>query len=267
MSQQSLSNLPVLAVIPARYASQRFPGKPLAQIQGKPMIQHVWERLSGIETISRVVVATDDARIKDAVEAFGGEAWMTSPNHPSGTDRVWEVASQLPDYELIINVQGDEPFVAPQDIEGLIQTMQAQSDCPLHTLVTPIFRPDRPLDEAIAHWLEPNHVKVLVDETGRATCFSRAPLPYLRDGVETLTLEPACALPVFHHIGIYGFRREALQRFVSLPPHAWERAERLEQLRALADGWRVSIHQVADAPAGIDTPSDLAKLASFASNM
>lgn len=237
----------VLAVIPARYGSTRFPGKPLANIQGKPMVQHVWERAQQAANIDRVIIATDDARILDAVTAFGGEARMTSADHPSGTDRVWEVAANQPDYGLVFNVQGDEPFLDPAALEETIGALRQQPDVDIMTTVTPI--------ETAADYTNPNIVKAVIAEGGRALYFSRAVVPYCRDHADKQT-----AYRGFRHLGLYLYRRRALERFTKLPPSPLEQTEKLEQLRALEAGMTISAVVVTHAPVGIDSPEDLARL-------
>lgn len=247
------SNLPspasqsdrVLAVIPARYASTRFPGKPLVKIFGKPMIQHVWERVNQVPGIERAIVATDDPRIQEAVLAFGGEVVMTSPDHPSGTDRVWEVAQPLTEYSFVMNVQGDEPMIDPQALQKLIDKMHHHPEAEIATLIVPI--------RDAAEWQDPNIVKAVINQAGQALYFSRSPVPYHRD-------QPELPNNAFRHLGIYFFRRGALYRFTQLPPSPLELSERLEQLRALENGISIFTAQVSEAPIGIDTPEDLERL-------
>lgn len=235
----------ILAVIPARYASTRFPGKPLVDIQGKPMIQHVWERVRELQTIAKVVIATDDTRIQQAAQAFGAEVCMTSPDHPSGTDRIWEVASQLPEFDWILNVQGDEPFISPSHLQSAIQAIAEYPDAAIITLITPIH------DEA--SWQDPNLVKAVMAENGRALYFSRSPVPYRRD-------EPTMPVHAYRHLGLYLYRRSALQQFTQLPPSMLEMVEKLEQLRALEAGLPIYAVQVSEAPVGVDTPADLIRI-------
>jgi 3-deoxy-manno-octulosonate cytidylyltransferase (CMP-KDO synthetase) len=236
----------VLAVIPARYASSRFPGKPLVSIQGKPMIQHVVERAQKVPLISRVIVATDDPRIEEAVKTFGGDVVMTSLHHASGTDRVWEVAQAYPDFEIIMNIQGDEPFINPLTLEAAIRFLIQQPEAGIVTLITPI-RSD-------AEWQDPNIVKAIPTESGKVLYFSRASIPYVRENIgET----PSIA---FRHLGLYLFRRAELQRFTSLSPSPLEQLEKLEQLRALENGIAIYATVVEEAPIGIDTPEDLVRL-------
>ncbi len=236
----------ILAVIPARYASTRFPGKPLVDIQGKPMIQHVWERVSRLAAIDRVIIATDDPRIRDAAERFGAEVRMTSPEHPSGTDRMWEVAATLPEYDWVLNVQGDEPFINPQHLEATLEAIQRYPDAAIITLVTPI--------QDVESWQDPNLVKAVLAANGRALYFSRSPVPYHRDAPHEVPPH------TYRHIGIYLYRREALEHFTKLPPSPLELTEKLEQLRALEAGMPIYAVLVSEAPVGIDTPADLVRI-------
>lgn len=233
----------ILGVIPARYASTRFPGKPLALIAGRPMIQHVCERAAASELLSRVLVATDDRRIQDCVTGFGGEALLTSPEHPSGTDRLGEVASQLADYDYYVNIQGDEPLLEAGAIDELLrQTLAAGA--PLSTLVR---RLDAVRERAVID--DPNVVKVARSADGRAVYFSRAALPYPR--------RPDCA-QYYKHIGIYAYTRATLLRLCALEPEPLELAEGLEQLRALAAGIPILAVETEYDPLGVDVPADLA---------
>ena len=229
----------IVAIIPARFGSTRLPGKPLSQINGKPMVQHVWERARGAQAVDRVLVATDDERIAEAVRRFGGQVELTSPAHPSGSDRVAEVVRRL-DAPLVLNVQGDEPEIDPADLDRLVERLAAGEE-ELVTLARR-FGPDEQ-----AGFLDPNVVKVVLDARGRALYFSRAPIPH--------GARPEQALA---HQGVYGWRREALLAFAAAPPCEAERAERLEQLRALHLGMRLGVVLTAHASLGIDTPSDYA---------
>jgi 3-deoxy-manno-octulosonate cytidylyltransferase (CMP-KDO synthetase) len=228
-----------VAIIPARYASSRFPGKPLANDTGKFLIQHVCEQVSAAGRVREVLVATDDERIVDAVASFGGRAVMTSPDHPSGTDRLAEVARDLDD-EFIINIQGDEPEIEPADVDVLAELI-ADCDAPMATLACE-FPADSPVND-------PNLVKVVLDGAGRALYFSRSPIPYLRDSASML-------MPVRYllHRGVYAYRRDFLLKFPTLARGRLEEAERLEQLRALEHGYDIAVAVVDSAPAGIDTP-------------
>ena len=238
----------VTAIIPARYESTRLPGKPILevarQVTGKYIVQHVYDRVSRAPSVSRVIVATDDRRIFDVVKAFGGEARMTSPRHSSGTDRIAEVARTL-DATVIVNVQGDEPQIEPGQVEQVVGLLSGDDEAVMGTLAHPIA------DEAT--WRDPNAVKVVVDERGRALYFSRSPIPYVRDARDWLRDTPVRPL---RHMGIYSFRRDFLLRFAAMPPCALEMAEKLEQLRALSAGYRIRVG-VTDRPClGIDTPED-----------
>jgi 3-deoxy-manno-octulosonate cytidylyltransferase (CMP-KDO synthetase) len=217
-----------------------LPGKALADIGGRPMIEHVYRRAAEARSIDQVIVATDDARIADAVRAFGGEVRMTSPSHQSGTDRLAEVAASLT-CDLIVNVQGDEPLIAPEMIDEAVAPFASNPGLAMSTLRRRID------DEAERH--NPNVTKVVVDERGFALYFSRAPIPFTRDGCP-----PA---PAWRHIGLYVYRRDALLRLAALPPVAIERAEALEQLRALAHGIAIHCVETAREAIGVDTPSDL----------
>ena len=238
----------ILAVIPARYASTRFPGKPLVDIGGKPMIQHVWERVGKVSAIDKVIIATDDSRIQEAANLFGAESFMTSPDHPSGTDRIWEVAAQLPDYNWILNVQGDEPLIDPTHLDAAISTIQCHPQADIITLVTPLTD--------VESWQDPNIVKAVIAENGQALYFSRAAIPYHRD-------EPGLPAHVFRHIGLYLYRRSSLEQFTQLPPSTLELTEKLEQLRALEAGMTIATTLVNKAPIGVDTPQDLVRLADY----
>ena len=234
--------MPVAAIIPARYASTRFPGKPLARQTGKYLIQHVAEQVARARRVDRTLVATDDERIAEAVRSFGGEAAMTRDDHPSGTDRVAEVARGL-DCEIVVNVQGDEPEIEPDHIDRLIELI-SDGEAPMATLAAP-FAPD-------ADPTDPNCVKVVCDRAGRALYFSRSLLPYPRDGAG-VAADPTRWLL---HLGIYAYRRAFLLELAGLAPTPLERAERLEQLRVLEHGHRIAIGVVDAAPIGIDTPAD-----------
>ncbi|MDE5642817.1 MAG: 3-deoxy-manno-octulosonate cytidylyltransferase [Muribaculaceae bacterium] len=233
------------AVIPARYASTRFPGKPLAVLGGKTMIQRVWERVSDV--IADAVVATDDLRIADAVKSFGGRAVMTSENHRSGTDRCAEVASGS-DADVIINIQGDEPFI---DLEQIKAVMDCFSDP--HTQIATLVRQFDPAAgfEAL---FDPNLVKVVIDDNGFAMYFSRSIIPYVR-GVEWQNWLDSATY--YSHIGLYAYRRDVLLELARLPQSSLEKAESLEQLRWLQNGYRIKVAQSDSPTIGIDTPEDL----------
>lgn len=232
----------VVVVIPARYDSSRLPGKPLADICGKPMIQRVYERAVMARGVDRVLVATDDPRIRDAVRGFGGEVAMTSSSHPTGTDRIAE-AMVNDDAEIVVNVQGDLPLLDPDNVAAAIAPMRADASLQMSTLMTPI-RDDVELRN-------PNVVKVVTDAAGNALYFSRAPIPHRRDGVGSDVVIG------YRHIGLYAYRRRFLLEFARLPPTPLEQAEKLEQLRALERGYRIAVVEVADAGVEVDTPADL----------
>ncbi len=242
---------PLLAVIPARWASSRLPGKPLADIGGKPMIQRVWEQAQKAAP-ERLIVATDDPRILKAVQDFGGEAMLTDPACPSGTDRCAEVARALdwPDHGVVINVQGDEPFLDPDTLRQLHAAFADQA-VQVATLAVPLRDP--------AAFRNPNTPKVVLDRHNNALYFSRQPIPHgwspdacgARPGAEASGLHP------WRHIGVYAFRRSALAALAQLPPSPLEQAERLEQLRWLEDGWRIRVLPQTEAGVTVDTPEDL----------
>jgi 3-deoxy-manno-octulosonate cytidylyltransferase (CMP-KDO synthetase) len=236
-----------VVVIPARYESSRFPGKPLALIAGRPMIEHVYDRARQARHVSRVLVATDDERIARVVAGFGGEAVMTSATHPTGTDRLAEVAAAL-DCDIIVNVQGDEPLVTPAMIDQVIAPLTADATAVMSSLRTRLT--------SRAEYLDPNVVKVVVDRHDVALYFSRAPIPHARDAAAHDD-PPASA---WRHIGMYAYRRTFLGIFTSLPPTPLEQGERLEQLRALEHGYRIIVPETAHRSVGVDTPSDLAEV-------
>lgn len=234
----------VVAIIPARYESTRLPGKALADLDGQPMIQRVYERTTNAPGVSRVVVATDDARIRAAVEDFGGEVIMTSTAHRSGTDRIAEVAAQL-DSDIIVNVQGDLPLLDPAMVAAAVGPLCGDAGLPMATLKTAI-------DDA-EELRNPNVVKVVTDRDGFALYFSRSPMPLWRDGAPPR----ACA---YRHIGLYVYRRDFLLTFARLAPTVLEQAEQLEQLRALEWGFRIKVIEVASASIEVDTAQDLERV-------
>ncbi|MCM1110620.1 MAG: 3-deoxy-manno-octulosonate cytidylyltransferase [Clostridium sp.] len=241
-----------IGIIPARYASTRFPGKPLADMLGKPMIQRVYERVVAALGPDNVAVATDDRRILEAVEAFGGRAVMTSETHRSGTDRCHEAYIRLgSDADVVINIQGDEPFIDPGQIRQLAGCFDETGEVEIATLIRPF-----PADGTIDELRDPNRPKVVVDNEGNALMFSRSVIPYLR-GVDERLWPSSFG---FHtHIGMYGYRAATLARLVALPPSPLETAESLEQLRWLSNGFRIRT-AVSTAPTiGIDTPGDMAR--------
>lgn len=245
-------------VIPARYASSRLPGKPLADIAGKPMIQHVCERAAESRA-QRVVVATDDARIEQACRGFGAEVVMTSPHHASGTDRLEEVAGKLdldPDHR-VVNVQGDEPLIAPELINQVADNLEQYPEAAIATLCERLHD--------VHQVFNPNVVKVVCDARGMAHYFSRSPIPWARDFWPEGAHPDELALPdnigYFRHIGIYGYRASVLREFVQWPPAPTERVESLEQLRALYNGALIHV-DIADQPPapGVDTEADLERV-------
>ncbi|MBN9521886.1 3-deoxy-manno-octulosonate cytidylyltransferase [bacterium] len=236
----------VAVVIPARFASSRLPGKPLLRDTGKYLIQHVYEQAAAAKTASLVVVATDDERIRQAVEGFGGNVAMTRADHPSGTDRVAEVAARLGS-DVIVNVQGDEPQMDPAAIDLLVGLLAADPGSDMATLATPLPDADS--------YRSPNVVKVVCDDRGRALYFSRSPIPMVREGEPDLAARPARFL---QHLGVYAYRRPFLLRLAATPPHPLEEAEKLEQLRVLGTGGAIQVGRVAHAHRGVDTPADYA---------
>jgi len=243
----------IVALIPARYGSTRFPGKSLAMIRDKPMIQWVYERTRLSRLITRVIVATDDDRILRAVNAFGGEAVMTSSAHETGTDRIAEVARGL-DCDLIVNVQGDEPLIHPGMIDQAVKPLVRDPAIVMGTLCRKV--------ESRSEAVDPNVVKVVIDQTGFALYFSRAPIPWDRDaraGIGSLGDLPLSG-PVFKHIGLYVYRREFLLDFAALPPTLLEQTEKLEQLRALEYGHRIRVATTEHESFGVDIPDDLSKI-------
>ncbi len=237
----------VAAIIPARYAATRFPGKPLARQTGKFLIQHVYEAVKAARRVGRVLVATDDQRIADAVRSFDGEVAMTRSDHPTGTDRVAEVARTLggsggSPVSLIINVQGDEPEMDPRSIDRLVEVMEERPDAPMGSLACRFTR--------IEDVLNPACVKVVLDQNGYALYFSRSVIPYPRDTAG----RPQDPSRWLLHQGIYAYRADFLQAYTKWPPTDLERAEQLEQLRALDHGVRIAMAVVARESTGIDTP-------------
>lgn len=233
----------VTAIIPARWASTRFPGKPLVLLRGKPLVQHVWERARRAKTVGRVIVATDDMRIAEAAFGFGAEVALTSPKHPTGTDRLAEVATRLPSSRIVLNVQGDEPDIAPSTIDRLARELLDNPRLGMATAANPI------VDLADAR--NPNVVKVVTDRDGRALYFSRSLIPHDRDG--------GGSVRYLRHQGIYAYRRRVLLDFVRWKPTPLEQAEKLEQLRALERGVSIGVVVVRRASVGVDAPEDLAR--------
>jgi 3-deoxy-manno-octulosonate cytidylyltransferase (CMP-KDO synthetase) len=233
-----------VAIIPARYQSTRLPGKALADIAGRPMIEHVYRRASAARTVTSVIVATDDERIAAAVRGFGGEVRLTSAAHLSGTDRLAEVAGSL-DCGLVVNVQGDEPLIEPAMIDEAVSAFAGDPALEMSSL-------RRRLDPAAAELRSPDVTKVVVDRDGYALYFSRAPIPFVRAGSP-----PA---PAWRHVGLYVYRRDCLLRLAALVPTALEQSEALEQLRALEHGIRIKVVETSFDSIGVDTPQDLERV-------
>ena len=257
-------NLQTIAIIPARYKSTRLPGKPLLDLAGKPVIQHVYERTLKARTVDRVLIATDDERILSVVTAFGGEAVMTSSSHETGTDRIAEAARKF-EAEIIVNVQGDEPLIDPATIDAAVRPLLDDKMLMMSTTCEPLERAE--------DLFNPNVVKVVMDESGKALYFSRAPVPFPRAVcqepqwtgynpealIESLQREPKLLGIYRKHTGLYVYRRNFLLEFTTWPRTALERAESLEQLRVLERGHRIHVVAVEKSSIGIDTPADLAR--------
>jgi 3-deoxy-manno-octulosonate cytidylyltransferase (CMP-KDO synthetase) len=235
----------IVGVIPARYASSRFPGKALADLAGKPMVQHVVERAARAALLDEVLVATDDARIAEAVRRFGGKACMTSPTHPSGTDRIAEVVRDMA-CDMVVNIQGDEPLIEPSVIDQAVTPLADDPSIGMGTLARPM---------GVAEAADPSKVKVVVDRQGFALYFSRSRIPYIRDDTP-----PPSERPYLLHMGLYVYRRETLLRLAGLAPTPLEERERLEQLRALEHGVRIRVVVTEHQSFGVDTPGDLERV-------
>jgi 3-deoxy-manno-octulosonate cytidylyltransferase (CMP-KDO synthetase) len=237
-----------IGIVPARYASTRFPGKPLALIAGKPLIQHVVQQCRKARSLSEVVVATDDDRIRDVAQKFC-RVEMTRPDHPSGTDRIAEVAGRC-DCGAVVNIQGDEPLIDPQVIDAVASALARHE---MSTAATPIQDP--------AELDNPNVVKVVVNAAGHALYFSRRTIPYLREAASTEDVQGQLAAFAFlKHLGIYGYRRETLLRLVQFPVSLLESAEKLEQLRALENGIGIAVVKVNYSSVGVDVPEDVKRV-------
>jgi 3-deoxy-manno-octulosonate cytidylyltransferase (CMP-KDO synthetase) len=248
MDHQSRVQPKVVAIIPARYHSNRFEGKPLALIAGRPMIQHVYERAAAVPLLSRIAVATDDERIAQCVRGFGGEAVITSREHVSGTDRLAEAATLLsiPEQDVVVNIQGDQPLFPAEVIAQVATPLLEDPALPMATLIYKIIRPDEIID--------PNHVKTVFDRNGRALYFSRSPIPFQRNPEEP---NP----PTYYkHLGFYAYRKGFLLTFVGLPEGEWERFEKLEQLRALEYGYAIKVVLTEHDSIEVDTPMDLQRV-------
>ncbi len=240
-----MSDPKVIVVIPARYASTRLPGKPLVPLAGKPMVQHVYERAKRAQTVHRVMVATDDQRIMDAVTAFGGEARMTRSDHRTGTERIAEVAVHEAG-DVFVNVQGDEPLIDPVAIDTAVGALLEEPQAQISTVATPIRHAGDIMD--------PNVVKTVLDFDGNALYFSRAPIPWIRDTQQKLHVK------YWKHLGLYVFQREALLEFPTLPQGELEKIEQLEQLRWLENGWNIRVAEVAHDAVSVDVPEDVARV-------
>ena len=245
----SIVPLSILGVIPARYASSRFPGKALVSIGGKTMLQHVWERASQSRYLTSIVIATDDERIRDAAAAFDARVVMTRSDHASGTDRVAEAASAS-QAQIVVNIQGDEPMLDPAAIDAALIGMLEDDDAQMGTLKKRIEDP--------AEITDPNVVKVVTDQRGNALYFSRSAIPYIRDRA------PA---PYFKHIGLYVYRRDFLLGYSDLPVGPLEEAERLEQLRALENGFKIRVMETEYESLGVDTPEDWKRVSALYDHM
>jgi 3-deoxy-manno-octulosonate cytidylyltransferase (CMP-KDO synthetase) len=243
----------VIAIIPARYQSNRFKGKPLALINGKPMIQHVVERARAVKLLTKVVVATDDQRIFDCVEAFGGDCVMTRSDHVSGSDRLAEAAELLniSEHDVIVNIQGDQPLFAPEVVEQVARPLLDDPALPMSTLIYKIIRPEE-IDD-------PNHVKTVFDRDNYALYFSRSAIPFQRNPEED-------APTYYKHLGFYAYRKGFLLTFVALPEGEWERFEKLEQLRALEYGYKIKVVLTTHDSIEVDTREDLLRVEEFINN-
>jgi 3-deoxy-manno-octulosonate cytidylyltransferase (CMP-KDO synthetase) len=236
----------VAALIPARYGSTRFPGKPLALLRGKPMIQHVYEKTRLVRGLSCVLVATDDERIANVVKGFGGDVVMTRTDHPTGTDRLAEVAQTL-SAEVIVNVQGDLPFFPSAMVEDAVAALTRSEKAAMSTVKTPIWD--------LVEWRNPNVVKVVTDRNGIALYFSRSPIPFRRD--QQSRGEGQREILGYRHIGLYVYRRDFLFTFTCLPRTELEQIEQLEQLRALEWGYEIAVSETERPTIEVDTPEDL----------
>ncbi len=239
----------VVAIIPARYTSNRFPGKPLALIQEKPMIQHVVERAQAVPLLSRVVVATDDRRIADCVRGFGGESVLTDTKHVSGSDRIAEAAEilKISEHDVVVNIQGDQPLFAQEVIYQVAKPLLDDPALPMSTLIYKIVRPEE-IDD-------PNHVKTVFDKDFYALYFSRSPIPFQRSP-EVDGIQPT----YYKHLGFYAYRKGFLLSFVALPEGDWERFEKLEQLRALEYGYKIKVTVTDHDSIEVDRPEDLLRV-------
>ena len=235
----------IVVVIPARYGSSRLPGKPLIPLAGKPMVQWVWEQARRAQTVHRVLIATDDQRILDRVQSFGGEARMTRTDHRTGTERIAEVAAHEPG-DVFVNVQGDEPLIEPAAIDILVGAILEEPAAQVATVATPIRHPGDIMD--------PNVVKAVLDFDGNSLYFSRAPIPWVRDSQHRVHVK------YWKHLGLYAFQRDALLEYATLPQGELEKVEQLEQLRWLENGWKIRVAEVAQDAISVDVPEDVARV-------
>lgn len=242
-----MTKVKTLGIIPARYASTRFPGKPLVDIRGKSMIQRVYEQASKTQHLVHVIVATDDQRIYEHVNDFGGHVMLTDAQHRSGTDRCAEVAQQFADFDMVINIQGDEPFIAPSQIDQLVELLYKNQNCTIATLAKSLSNK--------TDFLNPNIVKVVFNRQQQALYFSRSPIPHFRGNEDNFVPNA-----VYKHIGLYGFHRKTLLELSRLAPSPLEKAESLEQLRWLDNGYAIAVGLTELETIGIDTPADLERL-------
>jgi 3-deoxy-manno-octulosonate cytidylyltransferase (CMP-KDO synthetase) len=234
-----------IGIIPARYGSTRFPGKPLADILGKPMIQHVWERASRTKTLKKVIIATDDERIIEKAKEFGAEAVLTSPSLSSGTERVAEAVRDL-DVDIVANIQGDEPLIEPKAIDEAVKSLINDPKIPMATLAYQTTKKEEIED--------PNVVKVVFNKDNFALYFSRSPIPFSK------IQDPGSRLQAYKHLGLYIYRKEFLAKLVQLEPSPLESIEGLEQLRVLENGYRIKVVETKYDSVGVDTPEDLEKV-------
>ncbi|HEX5887221.1 MAG TPA: 3-deoxy-manno-octulosonate cytidylyltransferase [Pyrinomonadaceae bacterium] len=260
---QKLPKYTTVAIIPARFASTRLPGKALIDIAGKPMVCWVAERALAARNVDRVIVATDSEEIVDAVRPRGIEVVLTSAHHTSGTDRVAEVAATIPEAEIVVNVQGDEPLISPETIEKAVKVMAAEMNKAAGAGIVTTWEPIESNDDL----LDPDLVKVVVDDDDNAVYFSRSPVPYPRDAVKrhgspdvALAAEPELLKLFRKHTGLYVYRRDVLLEFTKWPQTQLERIEALEQLRALAHGVKIKVVEACTTSTGVDTPADLEKV-------
>ena len=240
-----MSDPQVVVVIPSRYAATRLPGKPLVDLAGKPMVQRVYEQAKLAQTVHRVLVATDDQRIVDAVLAFGGEAQMTRSDHRSGTERIAEVAAREPG-DVFVNVQGDEPLINPVAIDTAVAALLEDPPAPIATVATPIRH--------VPDIMDPNVVKTVLDFDSNALYFSRAPIPWVRDTQQKVHVK------YWKHLGLYVFQRDALLEYPTLPRGELEKIEQLEQLRWLENGWRIRVAEVEHDAISVDVPEDVTRV-------